>query len=185
MTNRGSPWRGAAQLLKGALIAVVLPALALPAASQDKVWRAGLLSAGTGAQPPGMQSTWRTGILLSLDRNGFHAGKNLELVERYAEGNPDRLPDLAREIAAANTDVIVAISDSSVRAMLEVTKVTPIVMVAGADPVEVGFVKSLARPGGKVTGLAFQTIEGDVKRLELLREAMPNARRFGYLRPPG
>jgi putative ABC transport system substrate-binding protein len=185
MTDLGSPWRGAAQLLNEAMIAVALLSLALPAASQDKVWRAGLLSAGTGAQPPGTKSTWRTGVLLSLDRNGFHIGKNLELVDRYAEGNLDRLPDLAREIAAANVDVIVAISDSSVRAMLAVTKVTPIVMVVGADPVEVGFVKSLARPGGRVTGLAFQVFEGDVKRLQLLREAMPKARRFGYLRPPG
>jgi putative ABC transport system substrate-binding protein len=79
----------------------------------------------------------------------------------------------------------VAIADSSVRAILAVTKVTPIVMVVGADPVEVGFVASLARPGGRVTGLAFQAFEGDVKRLQLLHEAMPKARRFGYLRPPG
>jgi putative tryptophan/tyrosine transport system substrate-binding protein len=172
-------------MLKGALIAATLLSLALPAASQDKVWRAGLLSGGTHAQLPGVHSTWRTGVLHGLEQNGFRIGKNLELVDRYAEGNLDRLPELSREIATNNVDVVVAIADPSVRAMLAATKVTPIVMVVGADPVEVGFVTSLARPGGRVTGVAFQIFEGDVKRLQLLREAMPQARRFGYLRPPG
>jgi putative ABC transport system substrate-binding protein len=185
MSCRDSLWQVAAHLLNGAMVAVALLSLALPAGSQEKVWRVGLLSAGTQAQSPGARSTWRSGVLLSLERNGFRIGRNLELVDRYAERNLDRLPDLAREITAANVDVVVAIADSSLRAMLAVTKVTPIVMVVGADPVEVGFVASLARPGGRVTGLAFQTFEGDVKRLQLLREAMPNARRFGYLRPPG
>jgi putative tryptophan/tyrosine transport system substrate-binding protein len=124
-------------------------------------------------------------VLRGLEQNGFRIGKNLELVDRYAEGDLDRLPELSREIATNNVDVVVAIADQSVRAMLAATKVTPIVMVVGADPVEVGFVTSLARPGGRVTGVAFQIFEGDVKRLQLLREAMPQARRFGYLRPPG
>jgi putative tryptophan/tyrosine transport system substrate-binding protein len=172
-------------MLKGSLIAATLLSLALPAASQDKVWRAGLLSGGTQAQLPGVHSTWRTGVLRGLEQNGFRIGKNLELVDRYAEGDLDRLPELSREIATNNVDVVVAIADPSVRAMLAATKVTPIVMVVGADPVEVGFVTSLARPGGRVTGVAFQIFEGDVKRLQLLREAMPQARRFGYLRPPG
>jgi ABC-type uncharacterized transport system substrate-binding protein len=79
----------------------------------------------------------------------------------------------------------VAITDSSVRAILAVKQTTPIVMVVGADPVESGFVASLARPGGRVTGIAFQTIEGDAKRLQLLHEAMLSARRFGCLWPPG
>jgi ABC-type uncharacterized transport system substrate-binding protein len=171
---------------RGALILLILLCLLpLSAVAQQKVWRVGMLSVGTRVQVPGRQSTWRSGVLLGLDRNGFRVGKNLELVDRYAEGNLDRLPDLAREIAVADVQVVVAIADASVRAMLAVTKVTPIVMVVGADPVEVGFVASLARPGGRVTGLAFQTFEGDVKRLQLLHEAIPNARRFGYLRPPG
>jgi putative ABC transport system substrate-binding protein len=107
------------------------------------------------------------------------------LVDRYSEGNPARLPGLAREIAAANVDVVVAITDGSVKAMLAVNKTTPIVMVVGSDPVALGFLASLARPGGKVTGIAFQTSEGDAKRLQFLREAMPAARRFGYLWPLG
>jgi putative ABC transport system substrate-binding protein len=177
--------KAAAHLLTGATIAVVLLLLALPVASQDKVWRLGLLSAGTQAQQPGASSTWRSRVLASLSRNGFQIGRNVELVDRYAEGNPARLPDLAREIAAANVDVVIAIADPSLSAVLAATKLTPIVMVVGDDPVVGGFVASLARPGGRVTGLAFRTYEGDVKRLQLLREAMPDARRFGYLRPPG
>src|SRR5262249_37406133 len=118
-------------------------------------------------------------------RNGFREGSNLQLVDRYAAGNVGRLPDLAKEIVAANVDVIIAITDTSVRAVLAVSKATPIVMVVGADPIEAGFVSSLARPGGRVTGITFQTFEGDAKRLQLLREAMPSARRFALLRPPG
>ena len=184
MNYRGS-WQRAAHLLTGATVAVSLLSLALPAAAQEKVWRLGLLSAGTQAPSPGAQSSWRSGVLASLERNGFRVGRNLELVDRYAEGNLARLPGLAREVAVANVDVVVAIGDSSLRAMLADNKTTPIVMVVGADPVEAGFVASLARPGGKVTGIAFQTFEGDAKRLQFLHEAMPAARRFGYLRPPG
>jgi putative ABC transport system substrate-binding protein len=185
MNYRGSVWQMAAHLLTGATVAVALLSLVFPAAAQDKVWRLGLLSAGPQAQAPGTQSSWRSGILASLERNGFRVGSNLEVVDRYAGSNPARLPDLAREIIAANVDVVVAISDSAVRAMLAVNKTTPIVMVAGADPVALGFVASPARPGGNVTGIAFQTSEGDAKRLQFLREAMPAARRFGYLWPPG
>src|SRR6476660_2144717 len=74
----------------------------LPAASQDKVWRVGLLSAGVRGPVPGAHSTWRDGVLLSLEQNGFRIGRNLEMVDRYADGNIDLLPSFSREIAAAN-----------------------------------------------------------------------------------
>lgn len=178
----GSP---AAAWPLAAMTTVASLSASLPAVSQDKVWRVGLLSGGTPAQLPGGHSTWRSGVLMSLERNGFRVGRNLELVDRFANGNFDLLPDLARQIAVANVDVVVAVAEASVRAMLAATKATPIVMVVGSDPVAVGFAASLARPGGRVTGLAFQTFEGDVKRLQLLRETMPDSRRFGYLAPPG
>jgi hypothetical protein len=93
---------------------------------RGSLWRraAHLVTGGTVA---------RSGVLASLGRNGFHLGRNLELVDRYAEGNLARLPGLARD-AAANVNVVVALADSSVRAMLAVNKITPIVMVVGADP---------------------------------------------------
>ena len=185
MSVRECLCKAAAFLLRDAMVVVALLSLALPAAAQDKVWRVGLLTAGSERLGGGTETGWRSGVLLGLGQNGYSLGRNLELFGRYAAGDVDRLPDLAREIAAAGVDVVIAIGDASLRAMLVATKGTPIVMVVGADPVTSGFLTSIARPGGRVTGLAFRTVEVDVKRLELLREAMPNARRFGYLRPPG
>lgn len=185
MSVRKCLWKAAAFLLRDAMVIVALLSLALPAAAQDKVWRVGLLTAGSERRGDGTQAGWHSGLLLSLNQNGYSVGKNLELVSRYADGNVDRLTDLAREIATTGVDVVVAIGDAALRAMLVATKETPIVMVVGADPVTGGFLTSVARPGGRVTGLAFRAVEVDAKRLELLREAMPKARRFGYLRPPG
>ncbi len=185
MSVRESLWKAAAYLLAGAMVAIALSSLVFSAVAQDKVWRVGLLTAGSEESEISTQSTWRAGMLESLDRNGYRVGRNLELVGRYAARDVNRLPDLAREIASAKVDVVVAVGNESVWAMLAATEATPIVMVVGADPVANGFVASMARPGGRVTGLAFQTYEGDVKRLQLLREAMPNSRWFGYLRPPG
>ena len=107
-------------------------------------------------------------MLSWLGQNEYRVGRNLVLVSRYAAGETDRLPALAGEIAAENVNIVVAIGEPSVRAMLGATTATPIVMVVGADPVSLGFVSCIARPGGRVTGLEFQTFEGDVKRLELL-----------------
>jgi putative ABC transport system substrate-binding protein len=183
--SRDALREAAVHLLGGAMVALALLSLAVPATAQDKVWRVGLLSNGTLAGQAGQQSTWRGGVLMSLDQNGYRLGSNLELVDRYSEGHVDRLPGLAGEIAATGVDVVVAVSDASVRAMLTATQATPIVIVVGGDPVADGFVDSMAHPGGRVTGLAFQTLEGDVKRLQLLRDAMPDAHRFGRLGPPG
>ena len=185
MSSRYVPPGIAGRLLAGAMAAVTLLSLAVPALAQEKVRRVGLLSNGNPMRPAGQSTTWRDALLLSLDQNGYRLGLNLDLVDRHSEGHVDRLPGLGREIAAAGVDVVVAISDPSVRAMLAATQATPIVMVVGSDPVAAGFVANLARPGGRVTGLAFQVFEGDVKRCRILRDAMPDARRFGRLEPPG
>lgn len=185
MNVRDSFWKAAPFVLRHAMLAVALITLALPTAAQDKVWRVGLLSTGSERLEGGVRQSWRSGVLLGLGNSGYHVGRNLELVSRYADGTVDRLPDLAQQIAVANVDVVIAVAEGPVRAMLQASRATPIVMVVGADPVAAGFVASLARPGGRVTGLSLQTFEGDVKRLELLHHAMPNARRLGYLRPPG
>jgi putative ABC transport system substrate-binding protein len=185
MNRRGALWETAVHLLYGAMAGVVLLSLAGSATAQEKVRRVGLLSNGTLVPATAQQSTWRGGLLQALDENGYRPGLNLELVERYSDGHVDRLPGLAREIADARVDVVVAISDAAVRAILTATPATPIVMVVGDDPVAAGFVASMPRPGGNVTGLAFQNFEGDVKRLQLLRETIPDAHRFGRLAPPG
>jgi putative ABC transport system substrate-binding protein len=150
-------------------------------AAEEKIWRVGLLSNSNSPPPSGLTGRWRDEILRVLAQNGFVAGRNLEMVERYSEGDTDRLPLLAREIKASGVDAIVATSLESVRAALSATQTTPVVMVVGYDPVEAGLVASFAHPGGRVTGIVFWTAEGDAKRLELLREALPGVRHFGYL----
>jgi len=161
-----------------ALLVVLLIALAAPAAA-EKVYRVGLLS--NSPPPSGRTTTWRAELLGILHQHGFELGRNLELVERYSDGHADRLPSLARELDAAGAEAILAISPESVHAALAGTRSTPIVMVVGEDPVAMGIVSSFARPGGRVTGIAFQAPEGDAKRLQLLSEAIPGGRRFGYL----
>ncbi|HJQ59105.1 MAG TPA: ABC transporter substrate-binding protein [Vineibacter sp.] len=154
--------------------------VAWPSAAQDKLRRVGLLSSGLSVPTPGAPTSWRGELLRVLAESGFSQGRNLELLERYAEGQPDRLPAMAREIGAASAEVVLAITGDAIRAMAAADRATPIVMVA-SDPVERGFITSLARPGGRMTGLNFQTIDGDAKRLQLLREAIPGKRRFGVL----
>ncbi len=171
--------------LIGMLISICISAVASPAISQDRVYRVGLLSAGSDQLLPGQRTTWRSGVLQVLEQRGYHLGKNLQFVDKYAHGDIELLPKLAGEIAKANIDIAVAVTDQSLTAILAQTSKTPVVMVVGSDPVEAGFVTNLARPGGRVTGIAFQTLAGDIKRLQLLHEAMPAARAFGYLRPPG
>jgi len=161
------------------MLFLFLLALAQPATAAEKIWRVGLLS--NSPPPSGITTTWRGELLGVLREHGFEPGRNLELVERYSDGNADRLPGLAREIDAARADVIAAISLESVRAALASTQATPIVMVVGNDPIAMGLVASLAHPGGRVTGIVFRTAEGDAKRLQLLVEAIPREHRFGYL----
>lgn len=148
--------------------------------ADERVWRVGLLSNGP-AQFRGISTSWRDEALRVLGQNGFTQGRNLEWLEKYSEGKAELLPRLAKELADANVDVIITISDPAARAAVTAAPVTPIVMVVGNDPVSTRLVESFAHPGGKLTGIYFQTAEGDAKRLQLLTEAIPGARRFGYL----
>jgi putative tryptophan/tyrosine transport system substrate-binding protein len=113
---------------------------------------------------------------------GWEPGPSLLIEHRYAEGEVDRLPALAAELVRLPVDVIVARGGAAVRAARQATSTIPIVMSATADPVRQGFVASLARPGGNITGLAFLAqgaLEG--KRLELLKEAVPGLSRVAFL----
>jgi putative ABC transport system substrate-binding protein len=112
---------------------------------------------------------------------GYLEGQNLILERRSAEGRFERFPDIVAELVRLKADVIVTPNDSIVRAAMTVTKTVPIVMVSG-DPVREGFVQSLARPGGNITGLAAVVgPEIEAKRLQLLREALPGVSRVAYL----
>ena len=130
-------------------------------------------------------------IRLDLRELGYIEGQNIAFEYRYAKGKLDRLPELAAELVRLKVDIIViAGGDTTIRAAKDATKTIPIVMVgSGADPVEAGFVESLARPGGNVTGITNLSRELGGKRLELLKEAVPKIVRVAVLydpaNPPG
>jgi len=112
---------------------------------------------------------------------GYIEGKNIVLEYRYAEGNNQRLPELAADLVRLRVDVIVASDSQPAVAARKKSTTIPIVMVAGRDPVEAGLAASLARPGGNVTGLTTLAPELLAKRLELLKEAVPRISRVAVI----
>ena len=135
--------------------------------------------------PAGESNRYET-IRLALRERGYIEGQNIATEYRYAEGKLDRAPELAAELARLKVDIIVAAGDPGVRAAKNVTTTIPIVMTGqGSDPVEAGFVESLARPGANVTGLTNLTRELGGKRLELFKEAVPKLARVAVLYASG
>lgn len=116
---------------------------------------------------------------------GYIEGQTVEYVARYADGKEDRLPDLAAELVALSPNILVTINSAAIRPAKSATTSIPIVMVAdNADPVAVGYISSLARPGANVTGLTGLTPAITQKRLQLLTEAVPGLSHVGMLRNP-
>jgi putative tryptophan/tyrosine transport system substrate-binding protein len=127
----------------------------------------------------------RTGpFLQGLKESGYVEGQNVAVEYRYAENQYDRPPALAADLVRRRVAVIVAAGPEAALAAKAATTTIPIVFVAGVDPVASGLVASLSRPGGNITGFAILTTELAPKRLQLLRELMPNAARFGMLSDP-
>jgi putative ABC transport system substrate-binding protein len=122
---------------------------------------------------PATTSRWDRALLQGLRDLGWLDGKNLAIEFRYAEGRLDRLPDLVSDLIRQKIEVLVTTVTSDTTVAKNATAEIPIVMVAVGDPVAVGFVKSLARPGGNITGLSQMTPDLSGKRLELLREIVP------------
>ena len=166
-------------------LCALLFALSLPARAQQpkKVPRIGYLSPAD----PGSESTRSEPIRRALRALGYVEGQNIAIEYRYAEGNVDRFSELAAELVHLKVDVIVASGGPRlIQAAKNAIKTIPIVMVgAGIDPVEAGFVESLARPGGNVTGITNLTRELGGKRLELLKEAVPRVVRVAVLYDAG
>jgi putative ABC transport system substrate-binding protein len=166
------------------LLATVLLVTAPPAEAQQpkKVPRIGYLSATNRA----IDSPRSEEIRAALRELGYIDGQNIAIEFRYSEGKPDRAPDLAAELVRLKVDIIVvSAGDTWIREAMNATKTIPIVMGgAGSDPVEIGLVESLARPGGNVTGLTNLTGELGGKRLELLKEAVPKVTRVAVLHDP-
>jgi putative ABC transport system substrate-binding protein len=134
---------------------------------------------GTGdPQTPGLQIE---GFRQGLRNLGYIEGKSILVEYRYAEGKQDRIPSLVAELVQLKVDVLVLGTSIGVQAAKQATKTIPIVMVTTTNPVAIGLVDSLARPGGNITGLATLIRDLSGKRLELLKEAAPGISRVGIL----
>jgi len=147
------------------------------AQQQKKVPRIGFLVGASPSTNAARTEAFRQG----LRELGYVEGKNIVIEYRYAEGKLDRLPDLAAELVRLKVDVIVTGGSQTTRATKQAASTIPIVMAQDNDPVGNGFVASLARPGGNITGLATLTPEISGKRLELLKETVPRLSRLAVL----
>jgi ABC-type uncharacterized transport system substrate-binding protein len=127
-----------------------------------------------------MQAEWLVSFRDELRARGYAEGQTLAIEYRWAEGRFDRLPELASELVELKVNVIVTAAPPAVRAAQRATTTIPIVMTVH-DPVGMGFVGSLAHPGGNITGVAFQDSELSTKRLDLLRQAVPHLARVAIL----
>jgi putative tryptophan/tyrosine transport system substrate-binding protein len=168
-----------------ALLAGAAALLAAPHAAEaqpaGKVYRMGYLSSTSPASARTLLEAFRQG----LGELGWVEGQNLVVEYRFAEGQHDRLPELAAELVRLKVDLIAAGPTPPALAARNVTRTIPIVMTAVGDPVRMGLVTSLARPGGNVTGVSFDvSLEVFAKGLELLKESVPKLRRVAILSNP-
>ena len=156
-----------------------LTLLAAPRAAETqpagKVYRIGYLETGVVRARP-----WEA-FRERLRELGYVEGQTVAFETRWADGQIDRLPGLAAELVRLKVDVVVTAGSPAARAAKNTTTSVPIVMATGGDPVGLGLVATLARPGGNVTGLTTLSRELSGKRLEMLREALPRVSRMGML----
>ena len=130
------------------------------------------------------QGQWIAAFVQRLRDLGWSEGRTVAIVYRWAEGRTERFAEIAAEFVRLKVDVIVT-QGAAIAAAKQATPVIPIVFTVAADPVGSGQIASLARPGGNVTGLSLQRTDIAGKRLELLREAMPNLRRLAIMANAG
>jgi putative tryptophan/tyrosine transport system substrate-binding protein len=166
--------------LFGFALCALLFALSLPVQAQQpkRIPRIGFVSGIGDPKTPGYHvEAFRQG----LRDLGYTEGKNILVEYRYVEGKLDRYPSLLAELVQLKVDVLVSPLQRGIRAAQRATRTIPIVMMTTGDPVAFGFVDSLARPGGNVTGVTRMTVELSGKRLELLKEIVPTISRVGNL----
>lgn len=158
-------------LTRRSLVIGSISIVAFAHAASGKVWRIGYLYPGNLDNPSD-----RAGFDIfrsELDRLGFHENDNLIIDTKFARGKPETLIALAQDMADARPDVIVAIATPAIAAAQKVTSKIPIVMMPATDPIGSGFVKSLARPGGNITGMANMYGDSIGKTVELLHGSSP------------
>jgi len=172
--------RGARWISHFGPLALILVAFVVGAEAQQagKAYRIGFL-AGTSAAAVPLRS-----LREGLRELGYVEDKNVAFEYRFAQDKNEQLPALAAELARSKVDVIVAHATPATRAVQQATSTIPIVMISVGDPVGNGFVASLARPGGNVTGLSNNDVGLAAKRLDLLKEAVPKLSRAAVLKNP-
>ena len=151
--------------------------LAARAQQSGKLPTIGFLGASTSS---GLWSQWTASFVQRLHELGWTEGRTVTIEYRWAEGRSERYIDIAAEFVRLKVDVIVTVG-SAVAATKQVTSTIPIVFAIAVDPVGSGLVDSLARPGGNATGISAQSTELAGKRLEILREALPNLHRLAII----
>jgi ABC-type uncharacterized transport system substrate-binding protein len=159
------------------VLAVSLLAPLAAEAQAGKMYRIAFLATASGQSQAYQVDALRAG----LHDLGYLEGKNIVIEYRWAEGKYDRLPDLAAELVRLKVDVIVTGGTQSTQAAMKATTTIPIVMVGTGDPLRSGLVASLARPGGNVTGLTQLGAEVAGKRLQILKDIVPNVSRVAFL----
>lgn len=144
---------------------------------QTKMARIGFIGSGTASIYADRMTSLRNG----LRDLGYLEGKNITIEFRYADGNYERLPGIAAELVGLDPDVIVAAATPAIQAVQRATKTIPIVMSPATDPIGSGFIESLARPGGNITGVANMSADLSAKSLEILHSIAPGAARVAVL----
>jgi putative ABC transport system substrate-binding protein len=162
----------------GAIAASTLTALA----QQERVWRIGYLTPSSVADRRAVALF--DAFRMQLQELGYVVGRNLNLDVRRAEGDFARLPVFANDLISLAPDVVIGVNAAGTAALQRATSSLPIVMLTSGDPVESGFVKSLAKPGGNITGLYNQSRDVTAKSLELLHAVIPKAKRIAVLMSP-
>ena len=166
------------------IVTLILSLLTVPLTSTAqqaaKVPRLGLLIPGSSSAFAPRIEAFRHG----LRDLGYVEGRNITIEYRFAEGQDDRLPALVAELIRLQVDIMVTDGEAAILVAQHATTTIPIVMAVSSDPVGIGFVASLARPGGNITGLSFMLTEVSGKRLELLQEAVPKLSHVAVLWNP-
>jgi ABC-type uncharacterized transport system substrate-binding protein len=160
-------------------LSLALAPLAVEAQQAANIPRIGFLSPSSLPEP--RTARYLQDLRQGLRELGYVEGQNIAIELRWAGGEYDRLPGLAAELVRLKVNVIVTYSEQAIRAAKQTTGTIPIVMAATTDPVALGFVASLARPGGNITGLSLMAPELVGKQLELLKEVVPKISRVALL----